>query len=144
MGQNIQDNSRIPPSVLVSELLDTIEKGFDLPGGEIRKRIVNVHRLQAFSPQYFKEDARLFSYSEENRDAAACLNQHEKPAPFLSRKLPLTPEEKKALRQLDLETLCRFFSNPARFVLQQRLGIYLDNELTLTDKRENFELFSLD
>jgi exodeoxyribonuclease V gamma subunit len=144
VGQNIQDNSRIPPSVLVSELLDTIDKGFDLPGGDIRKRIINVHRLQAFSPQYFKKDARLFSYSEENRDAAACLNRREKPAPFLSRKLTLTPEEKKALKQLDLETLCRFFSNPAKFVLQQRLGIYLDNELTLTDKRENFELNSLD
>ena len=144
VGQNIQDNSRIPPSVLVSELLDTIEKGFDLPGQNILEQVVTFHRLQAFSPQYFKNDAQLFSYSEENRDAAACLNKREKPTPLITRILPLTPVEKEALPQLDLETLCRFFSNPARFLLQQRLGIYLDKTTTLTDKREDFELKFLD
>jgi exodeoxyribonuclease V gamma subunit len=144
VGQNIQDNSRIPPSVLVSELLDTIEKGFGLPGQNILKQVVTFHRLQAFSPQYFKNDAKLFSYSEENRDAATCLNKREKPTPFITRILPLTPTEKEALHQLDLETFCRFFNNPARFLLQQRLGIYLDKTTTLTGKREDFELKFLD
>jgi exodeoxyribonuclease V gamma subunit len=144
VGQNIQDNSRIPPSVLVSELLDTIEKGFDLPGQEILKQVVRFHRLQAFSPQYFKDDAKLFSYSQENRDAAACLNKRDKPTPLITGRLPLTPVETEALHQLDLETLCRFFNNPARFLLQQRLGIYLDKTTTLADKREDFELNSLD
>ena len=144
VGQNIQDNSRIPPSVLVSELLDTIEKGFDLPGRKILKQVVTFHRLQAFSPQYFKNDAKLFCYSEENRDAATCLNKREKPTALITDILPLTPVEKEALHQLDLETLCRFFNNPARFLLQQRLGIYLDKTTALTDKREDFELKSLD
>ena len=144
VGQNIQDNSRIPPSVLVSELLDTIEKGFDLPGQDILKQVVTFHRLQAFSPQYFKNDAKLFSYSEENRDTAACLNKREKPVPLITRILPLTPVEEEALHQLDLETLCRFFSNPAKFLLQQRLGIYIDKTSMLTDKREDFELNFLD
>jgi exodeoxyribonuclease V gamma subunit len=144
VGQNIQDNSRIAPSVLVSELLDTIEKGFELPGRDILKQVVTFHRLQAFSPPYFKGDAKLFSYSEENRDTATCLNKREKPVPLIARILPLTPVEEEALHQLDLETLCRFFSNPARFLLQQRLGIYLDKTSTLTDKREDFELNFLD
>ena len=144
VGQNIQDNSRIPPSVLVSELLDTIEKGFELPGQDIRKQVVTFHRLQAFSPQYFKKDAKLFSYSRENLEAAACLNKREKSAPLITRTLPLAPAEKEALYQLDLETLCRFFSNPARFLLQQRLGIYLDKTSTLSDRREDFELDFLD
>jgi len=144
VGQNIQDNSRIPPSVLVSELIDTITKGFALPDRDILKQLVTFHRLQAFSPQYFKKDAGLMSYSQENRDAAAFLHKLEKPAQFITRGLTLTPEEKKTLHHLDLETLCRFFSNPARFVLQQRLGIYLDETKTLTGKRENFELNFLD
>ncbi len=144
VGQSIQDNSRIPPSVLVSELLDTIEQGFDLHGQDIMEHGVTFHRLQAFSPQYFKDDAKLFSYSKENRDAAACLSKLEEPAPLLTSELPLTPMEKAELRQLDIETLCRFFSNPARFLLQQRLGIYLDKTATLTDKREDFELNYLD
>jgi exodeoxyribonuclease V gamma subunit len=140
VGQNIQDNSRIPPSVLVSELLDAIEKGFDLPGQDILKQVVTFHRLQAFSTQYFKNDAKLFSYSEENRDAAACMSKPEKPTPLITRILPLTPMEKEVLHQLDLETLCHFFSNPARFLLQQRLEIYLEKTTPLTDKREDFEL----
>jgi exodeoxyribonuclease V gamma subunit len=106
--------------------------------------MVTYHRLQAFSPQYFKNDAKLFSYSEENRDAAACLNKREEPTPLITSILPLAPTEKEALHQLDVETLCRFFSNPAKFLLQQRLGIYLDNPATLTDKREDFELNYLD
>jgi len=144
VGQSIQDNSRIPPSVLVSELLDTIEKGFELPGKNILEHVVSVHRLQAFSPQYFKKDAGLFSYSEENRDAAAFLHKHEAVPPLITRALPLTPLEKEELHSLDIETLSRFFSNPIRFLLQQRLGIYLQETATLVDRREDFELNFLD
>jgi exodeoxyribonuclease V gamma subunit len=144
VGQSIQDNSGIPPSVLVSELLDTIEKGFDLPAKNILEHVVSVHRLQAFSPQYFKKNTGLFSYSEENRDAAAFLHKHEVAAPLITRALPLTPPEKEELYSLDIETLSRFFSNPIRFLLQHRLGIYLEKTATLADKREDFELNFLD
>ena len=122
VGQNVQDNSRIPPSVLVSELLDTIEKGFDLPGRDILKQVVTLHRLQAFSPQYLKMMPNFLVILKENRDTAACFEQTRKPVPLITRRLPLTPVEEEALHQLDLETLCRFFSNPARFLLQQRWG----------------------
>ena len=144
VGQSIQDNSRIPPSVLVSELLDTIEKGFDLPAKNILEHVVSVHRLQAFSPQYFKKNTGLFSYSEENRDAAAFLHKHELASPLITRALPLTPPEKEVLHSLDIETLSRFFGNPIRFLLQQRLGIYLEKTAVLADKREDFELNFLD
>jgi len=88
VGQSIQDNSRIPPSVLVSELLDTIEKGFELSGINILEHLVTVHRLQAFSPQYFQKDSRLFSYSEENREAAASIAKNETVPPLITGTLP--------------------------------------------------------
>jgi exodeoxyribonuclease V gamma subunit len=144
VGQSIQDNSRIPPSVLVSELMDTIENGFELPAKPILEHVVTVHRLQAFSPQYFKKGGRLFSYSLENRDAAAFLHKNEAAAPLITRTLPLTPPEKEELHSLDIETLIRFFSNPVRFLLQQRLGIYLEEAAGLTARREDFELNPLD
>jgi exodeoxyribonuclease V gamma subunit len=144
IGQSIQDNSRIPPSVVVSELLDTIEKGFELPGRNILEHVVTAHRLQAFSPQYFKKGGRLFSYSPENRDAAAFLHKTEKAAPLINRALPLTLPEKAELQSLDIETLIRFFSNPVRFLLQQRLGIQLEEAEGLTARREDFELHPLD
>jgi exodeoxyribonuclease V gamma subunit len=93
VGQSIEDNSRIPPSVLVSELLDTIEKGFELPGKNILAHVVNVHRLQAFSPQYFKKGSGLFSYSEENSDAAAFLHRNESKVLLITRVLPLSLPE---------------------------------------------------
>jgi len=144
VGQSIQDNSRIPPSVLVSELLDTIEKGFELPGKNILEHLVTVHRLQAFSPQYFQKDSGLFSYSEENRDAAAFLDKNETVPALITSALLLTPPEKEELHSLDIETLIRFFSNPIRFMLQQRLGIYLEETAGLANRREDFELNFLD
>jgi exodeoxyribonuclease V gamma subunit len=50
VGQSIRDNARIAPSVLVSELMDYIEEGF----GISEDQMVTLHRLQAFSPEYFK------------------------------------------------------------------------------------------
>ena len=62
VGQSIRDNTRIPPSVLVSELIDYIKEGFGLSEDEI----VTFHRLQAFSSEYFNTHSKLFSYSQEN------------------------------------------------------------------------------
>jgi len=49
VGQSIRDNSAIPPSVVVSELLDYLEQGFGLA----REQLVTRHRLQAFHESYF-------------------------------------------------------------------------------------------
>ena len=140
VGQSIQDNSRMPPSVLVSELLDMIEKGFDLPERDLREHVVRYHRLQAFSPQYFKQDSALFSYSSENCDAAAFVRKRQPVKPLISQAIPLSAPEKSELRSVDIESLCHFFSHPTRFFLQQRLGIYLEPVAALTEKREDFDL----
>ncbi len=68
VGQSIQDNSHIPPSVLVSELIENIAKGYGVPEGNLVVR----HPLQAYSKRYFEEgEPELFSYSRENFIAAA-------------------------------------------------------------------------
>jgi exodeoxyribonuclease V gamma subunit len=144
VGQSILDNSRIPPSVVVSELLDAIDQGFYLTDKNIREHVVSIHRLQAFSAQYFKKDAELFSYSRENRDAAASLNTRKEPAPLITGAIPLTPPELEQVHRPQIETLCRFFACPTRFLLQQRLGIYLEETLVLTDQSEDFSLTPLD
>ena len=73
VGQSIKDNSEAPPSVLVSELLDYISQGFELPGQDIvRDHVLTRHRLQAFSSAYFG-GGRLFSYSRENLQASRVI-----------------------------------------------------------------------
>ncbi len=53
VGQSLQDNSPMPPSVLVSELLDVIERGFESPQRNILECLITRHRLHPFSPHYF-------------------------------------------------------------------------------------------
>jgi len=143
VGQSIQDNSFIPPSVLVSELMDYIEQGFDIPGENILDHMVIRHRLQAFSPKYFKKDDKLFSYSRENLEAAqGILKPRKSPVPFISTRLgdPPVPEWK----TIDLNDLSRFFGNPTRFLLEKRLGVNLEERGWKLDEREPFELRGLE
>ncbi len=142
VGQSIQDNSVLPPSVLVSELLDTIEKSFVGSDGNLPKRIVTRHRLQPFSPWYFHSRSGLFSYSIENMLAG--MAEKTAALPFVPARIPLSPEEVAEWQKLDLDALCRFFSHPARFFIQRRLGILLEEKSTLPDDRENFVLVALE
>jgi exodeoxyribonuclease V gamma subunit len=142
VGQSIQDNSIRPPSVLVSELLDYIEEGFEVSGKEVLEHIVTKHRLQAFSPEYFRKKGMLVSYSRENFEAARrALDPDKEGKLFIERGLPEPPEEWKTV---DINQLCRFFTNPARFLLTQRMGIYLEEEEALFDETEPFDLKGLE
>jgi exodeoxyribonuclease V gamma subunit len=144
VGQSVQDNARIPPSVLVSEFLDTIAPGFASQDQHVPAQIVTTHRLQPFSPSYFREDTGLFSYSAENMFAAAGATEKKDPPPFFAAQLPLTPQEADEWQKLDLYAVNLFFSNPAKFLIQRRLGIQLQDETYLFEEREIFDLQALE
>jgi len=142
VGQDVRDNSSRPPSVLVSELLDSIEEGFEFTAGEIRAKLVTKHPLQAFSPAYFRDDPQLFSYSPEHAAAARrAIRKREDPLPLISAGLPEAGAEWKTV---DLSSLCHFFTNPARYLLQERLGIRLDEDQLILEDKERFILDSLE
>ncbi len=140
VGQSIQDNSPVPPSVLVSELLDTISGSFESEDKPILEHIVTTHRLQQFSSRYFREGTGLFSYSSENMLAAAGASEKTALPPFFTTRIALAPEGVEAWQRVDLDSLCLFFGNPAMFLLQRRLGLRLEDDVLLTAERENFEL----
>jgi len=142
VGQSIQDNSPIPPSVLVSELVDYVEQGFEIPGRTLRDHLQIKHRLQAFSPEYFKNQEKLFTYSEENYEiAATAIAERGEPAPFLSTGLS-EPDE--SWKKVDLHGLCAFFSSPARFLVNRRLGIALEEASSYAEEREPFTVDTLE
>ncbi len=142
VGQSIQDNSVIPPSVLVSELIDYVEQGFEIPGRSLREHLQTRHRLQAFSPEYFKNHRKLFTYSEENYEiAGTVLAGRKEPGPFLGTGLS-EPDE--TWRKVDVHGLCAFFSNPTKFLLNRRLGIDLEERSSLAEEREPFEVRTLE
>jgi exodeoxyribonuclease V gamma subunit len=137
VGQSIQDNTRIPPSVLVSELIDYIKDGF----GILEEQIVTLHRLQAFSPEYFKPGGKLFSYSQENFSAGSRLHGPKEASTLIAAKLP---ELSHKWKTLDIEDLSTFFGNPSRFLLEKRLGVYFRDPEAVADERENFDLDHLE
>jgi exodeoxyribonuclease V gamma subunit len=143
VGQSLEDNSPLPPSVLVCELLDAIGNGFTAAGGgDIVERLTTRHRLQPFSLQYFKgDDARFFSYSAENCQAgeqaqAACAP----PRLFIAERID-EPEEE--WLSVDVDQLAAFFTHPAKFLLQRRLRIQLEIQEAALEDREIFELVGL-
>jgi len=138
IGNSIQDNSERVPSVVVSELLDYIGKGWR--AGDTEALIVR-HPLQPFSPSLFDgEDRRLFSY-DDRWVAAARVSAVEKPPLFITSALPdLEPED----RVVDLNDFVRFFENPSAWFLEKRLGVVAGETGAFIGDEEPFNLESLD
>ena len=129
IGQSIRDNSKIPPSVLVSELLDYVD------------RRVIAHPLQPFSRKYFTRESQLFSFSSENCSAsAAAAADRVEPPPFIPHKLAQPEAE---WQRLDTQQLIRFFGNPAKFLVEQRLGLRLPRLDALLEESEPLDLGTL-
>lgn len=142
-GQSMRDNSPIPPSVLVSELFDAVERGFELPKGVAAADLLTTrHRLQAFSPAYFESGSPLFSYSAENFEARAsqAVAAIEEP-PFVHAPLPEPPEP---IESVSIEELMRFFENPSATFLRRRLLMATTREARELDEREPFEAGGLE
>ena len=143
VGQGMKDNEDIPPSVLVSELLDCVDQGFSFAGheGPPRDILLVRHRLHPFSPAYFGSGSPLFSYSEENREAAETLRAAgSPPGPFLTAPLPPLPEE----TTISLDELTACFANPARFFLKTRFGISPRDPEGGPEESEPFRLDALE
>jgi len=143
VGQNVQDNSVIPPSVLVRELLESLDPraGTDASSGV---QVTVQHRLQPFAGDYFKGDPRLFSYSRQNLQLAVHAGEQREPPPFFEAPLDLTPGEAHWGRQLDLERLAGFMGHPARYLLNRRLGLFLETGAAAAEDCERFFLTGLE
>lgn len=140
VGQSNRQDSRYPPSVLVSELVDFAGKVCGISHEEAEGKTV-MHRLQPFSPAYYRE-GELFSYSARFRDIAAKLgSQPVRRPPFLPDPLPPPEGEEDPI---PLSSLVNFIRNPSRHLLQNRLGLYLHDRTREENDREPFELDGLE
>lgn len=143
VGQNIRDNTEVPPSVLISEILEVVSKGFlSSAGGEVLDQVMTRHRLQAFNPAYFDGRSNLFSYSKENLQAIrAGRKPGAAPRPFMAEALPLGAGEPE---EVSVKGLVEFLANPARHFLTRRLGVWLTDAPGTVEEREPFALEGLE
>jgi exodeoxyribonuclease V gamma subunit len=141
-GQNIKDNSAVPPSTLVSELLDFLRRNYASAAGGDLPDLVTTHRLQPFSQDYFTGSSGLFSYSRENFEAVCSrLTTVREPYEFVSEALPAPAE---TMRELSLSSLLSFYSNPAAYLLRHRLHVQLEELAAPLEEREPFMTDGLD
>lgn len=159
VGSSVQDNATLPPSVVVSELLDVIAESFVAPehadatgvdpstrAAAVHRHVVVRHPMQPFSPRYFAapaSDARIFSYALSWHEGARALSRGRDAAPFA----PLFSGPLPPLgggRELPLDLLVRFFSQPTAQLLKRRLGVNLDDYSRDAADREPTELDGLE
>ncbi len=141
VGQSLQDNSPIPPSVVVSDLLDALQRGY---GITLEEGIVTRHRLQAFSLDYFSSHSELFSYSSEDLHACAAAAGGKQPPAFFPAPVRLGAAEQETWGRPDLPRLVSFFAHPAKCLVRDRLGIQLDPPPLEAADREPFALQGLE
>ncbi len=142
VGQSMREGNERTPSVLVSELLDQLDRSHRFPGGSARNHLLRKHRLQPFHPAYFGDNPNLFSYSRENE--AACrrlLAEPDAPVPFFTAPLPpAAGESEGVVSPRELET---FYRDPAAWFLKERLGLSAVSGEESPEDREPFDLDNL-
>ena len=134
IGQSVKDNTDMPPSILVSELLDTLA----IYSGLSSQDWITKHPLQAFSSRYFDQSDHLYSYMKEYAD----IDQSPKQLftqNFIENKLPSLDN---SYKQLKLNDLIKFYKSPSRAFLEQRFAIQTFNNDATLPIREPFELES--
>jgi exodeoxyribonuclease V gamma subunit len=135
-GLSPRDGCEAPPSVVVSELLDYLAENYT-PAPSITR-----HRLQPFSPAYFRGDSPLFSYSADNaRAATAGRTPRSAVAGFATEPLPEPGPE---WHTVDLDQLAEFLAHPAKFFVQKRLRLARPDDFAPLEESEPLELDRLE
>ena len=137
VGADPRNNNPQPPSVLVSELLETIDltaadSASDQP---LSKRLWVQHAMQPFAAKNFG-DAPYQSFSRHWFAAAKRLAAA--PDTAASSLIVLLPSD--APSTIEPSQLLHCFRNPVRFYWQQRLGVYFDRDDSAISRVEPFVL----
>jgi len=138
VGMN-STNTPVPPSVVVSELLDHLAARLGLSPERCEARLVTRHPLQPFSRRYF--DGELRSYSQTQQAVAKGLSAGEPWPGLFGQGVALACEP---LTEVAVDELIRFFVHPVRTLLRSRLSLFLDEQDDLAAERERFSLSALD
>jgi len=133
-GRSIHNNDDITPSVVISELLDVLEKYYQLTD------LITKHPLQAFSRRYFDELPNLVNFSKTNFETAvALLKTKQQPEQWWQGTL-----ETEIQNVIELNDLFSFYRHPQNYFLQRKLGLDFNTIEQDIDERELFSLNPLD
>jgi exodeoxyribonuclease V gamma subunit len=156
IGQSISHNDAIPPSVVISELLEVLQESYQLSDLIVRQP------LQPFSPRYFDGTSDLFSFSEADCETARALSGRG------DRSITATdfwwqgtvPEENvhdcmdaggrathgavAETEVIELNELFSFFQHPQRYFMRQQMDLRFYGIAADAEEREPFAIAKLD
>jgi exodeoxyribonuclease V gamma subunit len=135
IGRDAKDNTTLPSSPLISELLDTIKQMYPHEDG-VEKRFVLQHSLHPFSPPPRHDDQQSDDVRHMRFDST-WQAQHS-PLPIISSNSFLRTDQSS---MIDVEDFLRFFQHPARYFLRQRCNVELNSRF---DPLAEFEPFEAD
>lgn len=128
IGQRPKDNSKLPPSILVDELISFIEASSEHPD-DVRSAIFTAEPLHGFSTKYGNKPG-YYNYLLADRDAISIGHEQR--------------EEHATGREIDIIQLYRFLCNPIEWYFKNEIGIYFDNESVTLPDTEPIELDHLE
>lgn len=135
LGQSQRNNGKIPPALIISELIDVIAEQYGVD------ELICYEPLQAFSPRYFNGTKNLISFSTSD----CSLAQHFLTPPSHT----LTPWWQDSIpaestELIDLNDVVRFFKHPQKYFLNRRLNLRLNEITAQAEEREPFALTTLE
>lgn len=135
VGQSIRSGEAIPPSTVVSELLELLETFYGV------RDMVTSHPLHPFSKKYFVDGGseNLFSFNDYCCRTAAALQGKIRPKSEWWQGRMQTERA-----TVHLADLLRFAAGPQKFFVSDIMGIRLDLGQEMPDEREIFQATGLD
>ncbi|HET9819379.1 MAG TPA: exodeoxyribonuclease V subunit gamma [Rhodanobacteraceae bacterium] len=130
IGRDPHTNKEQPPSAVVAELIDVVKQGCLLPAADeaakqARDALPRVEPLHPFATTLFGGDGHTpRSYRAEWIPSAQTTGRGDGIAPFVGELAPPADNDD----ELHLDTLKRFYRNPARGLLEQALALRLPRE----------------
>jgi exodeoxyribonuclease V gamma subunit len=154
-SRDLRDGEALPPSVVISELLDALDAAFELERSDsldsVRDLLVIEHPIHSFSPRYFEAggdvrliglDAEAFAGAKARRSTIEAGGRRRR---FLDVLEPVGGDEPlPELPELHLEELIRRVLRSTRLFARERLGMRLPRPETAIGDFDPVEIDALD
>ncbi|MFZ2725732.1 MAG: exodeoxyribonuclease V subunit gamma [Methylococcaceae bacterium] len=137
IGQSINHNETIPPSVIISELLDVLQQSYGINS----EKLITRQALQAFSPRYFTGKDRLISFSQADCNTALALQQTRE---VINNSWWQGHLESAKETIIELTELFRFFKHPQQYFMQRQFAVRFEQLESAIQEREPFSVANLD
>jgi len=132
IGQSVKDNSTLPPSALIDELIDFISVRSENPDF-VRENFIQNHPLHGFSKKYNSTNEKLYSY---------LLDYPKKLSDFTSDTKQKTLEFD--FGEIEIGRFVKFLQDPISEYYKRVLNVYYREEDYKLEETEVFELNNLE